>query len=71
MPEYEVMVHYRLEWTATLLVEGRHEVAAESQIEQEGKKLGSYEAFETWVRTYTATPALEEAHFEIDSIGEV
>mgnify|MGYP001569068786 FL=1 len=70
MPEYEVTVRYRLEWTAILTVKARNESGAEAKIEKALSKIHSYKDFEALALQYDVQVEVDEEEAEIDEVIE-
>jgi len=69
MPEYEIVLRYRQEWTATKRLRARSEEAAQEKIEQDLAQITDYTSFARYV-SEDSTPELDDESIEVDEIHE-
>lgn len=70
MPEFEVTIRYRLEWTGLKRVKAKNDKAAGEIVEKQFEKIGDYAAFEKYVEE-DSTPECDVEELEVEDVSEV
>ena len=69
MPDYSVVIRYRLEWTAEKTVKAKNEEVAQEKVEKMFEKIADYAAFEKFVAD-DSFPQLDVEELEVEDVNE-
>lgn len=70
MPEFEITLRYRLEWTASKIVKAKNEEKAQEEIEKQFSQVSDYQSFEKFVEA-DSTPQLDDESLEVEQVDEI
>lgn len=70
MPDYEVLLRYSLQWTASKIVKAQNEEAAQAKVEKDFAKVVDYSTFEKFVSD-DSTPQIDEENLEVEEVNEL